>query len=114
MPIAPTFRKLCLACTALTLLLPPIRSQQRVEFVRDVQPVLEKSCYTCHGPKMQMGGLRLDSKALAAKAIIPGKSKESTLYQRIAGGGEQARMPMGGKPLPAEQIAAIQRWIDEG
>src|SRR5688572_24020594 len=99
-----TVRKLCLACIASSLLLLPIRSQQRVEFARDVQPVLEKSCYTCHGPKAQMGGLRLDSKALAAKAIIPGKSKESTLYQRIAGTVEQARMPMGGKPLSADQI----------
>ena len=46
--------------------------------------------------------------------MIPGKSAESTLYQRVAGTSDQARMPMGGKPLAAEQIALIKRWIDEG
>jgi hypothetical protein len=51
----------------------------KVDFSRDIQPILEKSCYGCHGAKMQMGGLRLDSKKLAldggqsGKAIIPGK-----------------------------------------
>jgi hypothetical protein len=83
------------------------------EFARDVQPIFEKSCYNCHGPKMQMGGLRLDSKKLAAKAIVAGKSADSTLYQRVAGLTDQARMPMGGKLAP-EQIAILKSWIDAG
>ena len=89
-------------------------AQTPADFQRDVQPIFEKSCFSCHGEKLQMGGLRLDSAALAAKTIQPGKSADSTLYQRVAGLGEQARMPMGGKPLDAAQIAAIKAWIDEG
>ena len=86
-----------------------------VEFTRDIQPILQKSCESCHGAKAQMGGLRLDSKKLAfEKSIVPGKSGESSLYQRIAGIGDQARMPMGGKPLDAGQIATIKSWIDSG
>ncbi len=46
--------------------------------------------------------------------IAPGKSGESSLYLRVAGIGEQARMPMGMKPLPPGEISAIKRWIDEG
>ncbi len=95
-------------------------SSPRVDFAREVQPILAASCQGCHGPKAQMGQLRLDAKAsaftggLSHKVIVAGKSAESTLYQRIAGTSDQARMPMGGKPLGAEQIAIIKRWIDEG
>ena len=87
--------------------------QSRVDFARDIQPIFAKSCNGCHGAAA-MGGLRLDSRNLAAKSIRAGKSAESTLYQRVAGLGEQARMPMGAKPLPPEQIAIIKRWLDEG
>ncbi len=88
----------------------------RPDFVKDVQPLLEKSCGNCHGAKMQMGNLRLDAKAsvLNGKVVVPGKSAESTLYQRVAGIGDQARMPMGGKPLDAAQIALLKNWIDQG
>ncbi len=92
----------------------------KVDFVRDVQPILQASCQGCHGAKAQMGQLRLDAKnaaftgGLSHKVVVPGQSAESTLYQRIAGSSDQARMPMGAKPLPAEQIALIKRWIEEG
>jgi len=85
-----------------------------VDFVRDVQPILQKSCAGCHGEKSQMASLRLDSRVAASKTIVAGKSAESALYQRVAGIGDQARMPMGGKPLSAVEIATIKRWIDEG
>src|SRR5215217_1461728 len=73
----------------------------RVDFVRDIQPILATSCQGCHGEKSQMGQLRLDSKTAAARTVIAGKSGASTLYQRVAGTSDQARMPMGGRPLPA-------------
>jgi hypothetical protein len=97
-------------------LLSPAPSQEThpIEFAKDIQPVFERSCISCHGPKLQMGGLRLDSKNVASKAILPGKAAESTLYQRVAGIGDQARMPMGGKPLPADELARIKAWIDQG
>ncbi len=82
------------------------------DFIKDIQPILSKSCFGCHGPKAQMGGLRLDSRA--DKVIVAGKPEESAMYQRVAGIGDQARMPMGGKPLPPEEIAVIRQWIAEG
>ncbi len=91
-----------------------------VDFARDIQPIFAQSCYSCHGPKSQLGGLRLDAKSTAmtggqsGKAIVAGKASNSLLLQRISGSGEQARMPMGGKPLPAEKIALIRQWIDSG
>ncbi len=93
---------------------PLSRAQQPVDFATEIQPIFEKSCYQCHGPKAQMAGLRLDAKDVAAKAIRPGKAAESSLYTRIAGIGDQARMPMGAKPLDAAEIARVKAWIDQG
>jgi uncharacterized protein DUF1553/uncharacterized protein DUF1549/cytochrome c len=86
----------------------------KIDFVRDIQPILEKSCYSCHATKVQMAGLRLDSKQLAARTIRPGDAVESPLYRRVAGIGDVVRMPMGGKPLDNDQIARIKSWIDQG
>ncbi|MDX2041069.1 MAG: PSD1 and planctomycete cytochrome C domain-containing protein [Acidobacteriota bacterium] len=93
----------------------PTAAQQKVDFARDIQPIFAASCAGCHGEKKQSGGLRLDSKAIAlAKVIKPGNAAASELYRRIAGLGDQARMPMGGKPLSTEQIALIKTWIEQG
>ncbi|HUS08464.1 MAG TPA: PSD1 and planctomycete cytochrome C domain-containing protein [Bryobacteraceae bacterium] len=92
----------------------------KIDFAKDIEPVFKKSCYSCHGAKSQMGGLRLDVKkpALAGgesgRVIVPGKSAESLLYQRLLGNNEQERMPMGGKALDAKTLAAVRTWIDEG
>jgi hypothetical protein len=99
-------------CAALSVCLLP--AQDKIDFTKTIQPVFEKSCYPCHGPKVQMGGLRLDSQASATKEIHPGKSAESPLYKRIAGIGDEARMPMSGKPLDAATVATIRAWIDQG
>ena len=52
---------------------------QPIDFGRDVRPILERSCWKCHGPDKQKGGLRFDRRqgAVAAgdsgkKAILPG------------------------------------------
>src|SRR5436190_11310152 len=92
----------------------------RVNFLQDIQPIFEQNCYKCHGPNAQLSGLRLDLKqsALAGgslgKDILPGKAYESALYGRVAGLGGVNRMPMGGKPLPDDQIELIRLWIDQG
>jgi len=94
---------------------PNAEAQQKVDFVRDIQPIFAASCAGCHGAGKQAAGLRLDSKKLAlSKVIKPGQAAESELYRRVAGIGDQARMPMGGKPLAAEQIARIKLWIEQG
>ncbi|MFN0109717.1 MAG: DUF1553 domain-containing protein [Blastocatellia bacterium] len=94
--------------------------QASVDFKRDIEPIFAASCYQCHGPKKAAGQLRLDVKAAAMKGgisganIIPGNSKASILLKRILGEGGEARMPMGGDALKAEQIELIRKWIDQG
>ncbi len=91
-----------------------------LDFVRDIQPIFKRSCYACHGPEMQMGQLRLDSKALAfqggisGKVIVPLRSEESLLVVRIRGLGDKVRMPLQGDPLTSEQIEKVRQWIDQG
>ena len=98
----------------------PAETSPRVDFLRDIQPVFQASCISCHGHEQQMAGLRLDSRSLAlaggqsGRAIEPGDADGSLLLQRVAGLGDQARMPMGGKPLDPETIELIREWIEQG
>jgi hypothetical protein len=98
---------------------PSVSATAKVDFFKDVQPIFKESCYGCHGPDQQMGGLRLDQKAAimkggaSGKPFLPGNSKESLILHRVMGqGGPQ--MPLGFPPLSAEKIARIRLWIDQG
>jgi cytochrome c553 len=95
-------------------------SPRRVEFDRDVRPILAKHCFACHGPDKQRGGLRLDRKADALKGgdigpvIVPGKAAESLLVRLAAGADPDRLMPPKGERLTAEQLATLRAWIDQG
>ncbi|HMY74806.1 MAG TPA: PSD1 and planctomycete cytochrome C domain-containing protein, partial [Blastocatellia bacterium] len=89
-------------------------AQDRVDFVRQVQPIFQANCAGCHGAEKQMSQLNVLNKASLARVVTPGKSKESRLVQRLLGLNGEARMPKGGEALSAEQLALIERWINEG
>ena len=100
--------------------LPPAVTRP-IDFVRDVQPIFEKNCASCHGPEKQRSGYRLDDKGVAltggegsAPNIIPGKSGASPLIHYVAGLVEDLLMPSKGDPLTAEQIGILRAWIDQG
>jgi mono/diheme cytochrome c family protein len=90
-----------------------------ISFDKDVKPVLEQHCLSCHGETMQSGKFDLRNRDSALKGgargsdIVPGDATASRLYRRVAGL-ERPSMPAQAEPLPAEQIAAIKQWIDEG
>ena len=96
----------------------------RVDFNRDVRPILSDNCYRCHGPDEgeRKAKLRFDKKdgffaqRTAGVPVVPGKSVESLLYQRIGASNEADRMPPAdsGKTLSAHEIDLIRRWIDQG
>ena len=63
-----------------------LAAEKRVEFNRDVRPILASKCYACHGPDedKREAGLRLDVRAEAVKeAIKPGKPGDSEFWHRI-------------------------------
>ncbi|MBL8208506.1 MAG: DUF1549 domain-containing protein, partial [Blastocatellia bacterium] len=90
------------------------RSQVKVDFVRDIQPILQTSCAPCHFGDKPKAELHLGNKTIALKHLIPGNSKDSRLVQRLLGEGGEKRMPLGREALKPEQIELIKRWIDEG
>ena len=75
-------------------------------FERDVRPLLAARCHSCHGPKAAFAGLRLDT---AAGAL----SVRDKLIQALRGEAGRVRMPPTG-PLPAQEIAMLERWIGMG
>ena len=98
-----------------------LRAAEPIDFNRDVQPLLAQRCYRCHGPDKAEGGLKLNDRdrALAEldsgqRAIVPGKPEESELLRRVASTDEASRMPPEGKPLKAEEIELLSRWIAAG
>ena len=88
-------------------------AQAPPDYARDIQPLLEKRCYTCHGSQQQMSGLRLDRADSAARVIAPGHSAQSRLIQMVSGT-EKKVMPPAGERLTATQIAMLRAWIDAG
>src|SRR2546422_7986905 len=50
-------------------------SSEKVDFQKDIQPIFEKNCFTCHGTTTRMNGLRLDSKEAPFEAGKSGKGK---------------------------------------
>jgi ankyrin repeat protein len=95
-----------------------ILSAEPVDFRKDVAPLIQKRCIACHGPEQQMNAFRLDRRSAALRGgtrsvIVPGNSAASRLYLRLIGDQFGRRMPATG-PMPAEEIAVIKAWIDEG
>jgi hypothetical protein len=89
-----------------------------VSFARDVQPILENNCLSCHGETMQMGKLDLRSRESALQGgahgavLQPASAEQSKLYRMVAGL-EKPSMPMSGN-LTAQDIATLKAWIDQG
>ena len=107
--------------TAAALLLGVFASgAERVEFNRDVRPILSENCFACHGPdgNARQAGLRLDRRdeALARGVIQPGDAAGSRLVQRIHQANPVLVMPplATDKKLTDEQKGLLSTWVDQG
>jgi mono/diheme cytochrome c family protein len=88
-------------------------------FESKVRPILAEHCFSCHGPKKQMGGgLRVDSRASMLKGgdsgpiIVPGKPEQSPMIRAILHGGD-IKMPPKTK-LPSEAVETLTAWVKLG
>src|SRR4051812_40531155 len=97
----------------------PVSRPAPVSFANDIDPILERSCRSCHGETAPMGKLDLSTRESLLRGgtrgadLVPGKAAESRLYRRVAGL-EQPAMPAKGAPLTPAEIGALKQWIDEG
>ena len=98
--------------------LPP-SANRKIDFEKDVQPILAQKCYSCHGEDVQQSGLRLDKRQNALRGgdygpvINVGNSAESKLIRRLVNGDGGLQMPPSGA-LPDEEIGILRAWIDQG
>src|SRR5436190_4215907 len=87
----------------------------KIEFNREVRPILSDKCFFCHGPdeKHRKAGLRLDAEkdARAAETFVPGKPEESTLIHLVTTTKKSERMPpaKSGKTLTPADIDILRR-----
>jgi len=98
--------------------------QGRVEFARDVLPILSNHCFHCHGPdqdskEAKRAGFRLDLRddAVAFDAIVPGDPESSLMMDVLTTKKASRRMPPldSGKPqLKPEQVETLRQWIAAG
>ena len=93
---------------------PPSTAGRGGDFATRVWPILQDSCYGCHSGNRPIGGLRLDARSFAMRAITPGNGKDSRIIHRLKGLDGEAQMPMGMAALNGAQIDAIAAWIDKG
>ncbi|HEY2343401.1 MAG TPA: c-type cytochrome domain-containing protein [Chthoniobacteraceae bacterium] len=92
-----------------------------VSFRAEIAPLLQRHCSTCHSEDNSKGKYRLDTFERLMKTgdsgdapIVPGKADDSELYQRLTETDPTDRMPQKADTLPADEIARIGQWINEG
>jgi len=101
--------------------LPPAATN-RIDFLRDIKPILDDHCLKCHGPSKPKGGFRVDNREELLKggenikAVLPGQSAKSPLIHFTARLVDDMEMPPPGKgePLTRDQVGLLRAWIDQG
>ena len=85
----------------------PLLAQGKVDFMRDVQPILSDRCFLCHGPdaSKRKAGLRLDVRDAALQrlpsgrfAIVPGKLTDQCMYGPVTKGPKKSGLISAKKP----------------
>ena len=96
-----------------------IPEAEKVDFRRDVKPILETHCTSCHSNRVAKSGLNLTSPdaifaggILSGPVVIPGKGAESPLVKSMTGE-IKPRMPYRRSPLSDAKIETIAKWIDQ-
>ena len=97
----------------------------KIDFIRDIRPILSANCFTCHGQDegQRKSKLRLDVRVSALQpaksgdiAIVPGDLSKSKLVERITSHDPDEVMPppKSKKTLTPQQIDLLKRWIADG
>lgn len=97
----------------------PAAEAPRVDFTKQIAPLLLERCIDCHGPKEQKGDLRLDAKSHLFGAdepsVVAGKPDDSELLRRLGlPADDDEVMPQKGEALSKEQQQLVRDWIAQG
>jgi len=93
----------------------------KIDFNRDIRPILTGKCTVCHGGVKRKAGLSFLTRddALAElesgeKAVIPGQPQNSEMIRRVTTGESDELMPPEGEPLTDAQVGKLKKWIQQG
>lgn len=96
-------------------------SAQEIDFKRDIAPIFEDRCVFCHGEDEQESGFRLDRRVgllqggdSGLAAVVPGKPEKSYLLDVVKHLDPDNTMPPDEDQIPAEEIALLERWVEQG
>jgi mono/diheme cytochrome c family protein len=99
--------------------LPP-PAARTVDFVKDIQPILQVSCAQCHGRGKDKGSFKIDTRedflrgGDSGPAARAGDSAGSLVIEMVSGLDPDNIMPKKGKRLTAQQVGLLRAWIDQG
>ncbi len=91
-----------------------------LRFSRDVRPILESRCASCHAGTNRKGGFSLETRESLLQggrhgpAAVPGDATGSLLMQLVTAEHEDDRMPADGPALSETQVALLRMWIEQG
>jgi ankyrin repeat protein len=102
------------------------KNDQKVDFAKQIKPLLERSCVACHSGERPRGFLRVDLRdgllrggESGEAAIIPGHGDKSPLIAYVSGRLPDSEMPPKAqrKKFPAlnrDEVNLLRAWIDQG
>ena len=96
-------------------------SGHRIDFSRDIRPIFNQNCTSCHGGVRQKSGVSFIFREEALgrgksgrSTIVPGDPDASELMARVTSNDPEVRMPYHAPPLQPDQIRLLRQWIKEG
>src|SRR5712691_439061 len=104
---------------AASLMAIPLLRAEAPSYLRDVRPILDKNCTSCHQPASKQSELDLTTYAgfqaggKRGPAFVPGSPEHSLVIQFITAAQEPS-MPLGQPPLDANDVSTIREWITSG
>ena len=105
---------------------PTPNTGQKIDFVRQIKPLLERSCVACHSGEKPRSLFRIDGRdailkggASGAAAIVPGHSEKSPLIAYLSGKAPESEMPPRAvrdrfPALSPDEVALVRAWVDQG
>ena len=97
---------------------PVSKAAEKVDFGRQILPLLSARCFRCHGPdeEQRQGDLRLDRAVAADSVLAAGRPDQSAVVARIRSTDPKKRMPPpdSNLALNPDEVALLTRWISEG
>lgn len=92
----------------------------KVDFVKQIKPLFDANCAKCHGVRPTKAySMLTKAKAFTPgeseePPIVPGKADQSLIVTLMKAKSPEGRMPQKKPPMKPEEIALIERWINEG